>query len=164
MNDQDDQYAADDEELGELEEGGGVIEGGCIAIPDGEYELRYVFYETGMFFGSPKVAVHFTIVAPDEHASVPVCRYYNVKELIGPYRKYGGYIATPRGSLKREYGRLVREPKRPDRISFSVLKGRRILARLATVMRAHDRADLAPDDQYSKVAELLRIIDDDFGL
>ena len=163
MTKQEDQYTTDVEELSEPEEGGGVIEGGCIAVPDGEYELRYSFYETGMFFGSPKVIVHFTIVASDEYAGLPVCRFYNVKKLTGEWGKYGKYKAPPRGDLAREYKRLVGEPNRTDRISFLVLKGKRILARLETVTRAYDWKDLAPDDQYSRVAELIRIIDDDFG-
>ena len=67
MTVQQDRYSDHTEEPSEPEEGGGVIEGGCIAVPDGEYELRYIFYETGMFFGSAKVAVHFAIVASDEY-------------------------------------------------------------------------------------------------
>jgi len=157
------QDAADVEEPGELEEGGGVIEGGCIAVPDGEYELRYEYYETALYFRSQKVIVHFAIDASDEYAGLPVCRYYNVKKLTGPCRKYGGYIAPPRGALAREYKRLVSEPNRLDRISFRVLIGKRILAKLVTVRKEHNRKDLARDDQYSKVAELIRIIDDDFS-
>ena len=163
MKDQDDQYATDDEELGELEEGGGVIEGGCIAIPDGEYELRYIFYETGLYWNSPKVIVYFAITDPDEYAGLPVNRFYNVKKLIGGYRKYGQFIARPRGALVREYKQLIKEPNRLDRISFKSLKGKRILARLATVPRDHNQKALATDDQYSKIAELIRIIDEDFA-
>ncbi len=163
MTNREDQYVADAEEPSEPEEGGGVIEGGCIAVPDGEYWLRYSFYETGKFFDAPKVAVHFAIDAPDKHAGVAVCRYYNVKKLTGPWGKYGGYIAPPRGALVREYKRLVGEPNRTDRISFLALKGKCILARLEKVTRAYDWTVLAPDDQYSKVAELIRIIDEDFG-
>lgn len=157
------QPAADGVEPGELEEGGGVIDGGCISVPDGEYELRYDFYETGLFFGSCKVIVYFAISAPDEYASTPVRRYYNVTKLSGPCRRYGGYIAPPCGNLVREYKRLIREPDRIDRISFRTLKGKCILGRLETVTRTYDRKDLSPDDQYSRVAELIRIIDDDFG-
>ena len=162
MTDQEDQYVADAEEPSEPEEGGGVVDGGCIAVPDGEYELRYFFYETALFWTSPKVVVHFAIAASDEYAGLPVCRFYNVKKLTGPCREYGGYIAPPRGDLAREYKRLIKEPDRMDRISFRALRGKRILACLKKVTRAYDWKVLAPDDQYSRVAELIRIIDDDF--
>ena len=163
MTNQEHRYAAEVEEPGELEEGGGVIEGGCIAVPNGEYELRYDFYETGFFFSSYKVIVCFAISAPDEYAGTPVCRYYNVKKLTGPCGRNGKFVALPRGALVREYRQLAKSPDRMDRISFSSLKGKCILARLKTVTRAYDRKNLSPDDQYSKIAELIRIIDDDFG-
>ena len=99
----------------------------------------------------------------NEYAGLPICRYYNVKELTGPWGKYGKYKAPPRGALAREYKRLVGEPNRTDRISFLALKGKRILARLETVTRAYNWKALARDDQYSRVAELIRIIDEDFG-
>jgi hypothetical protein len=162
MKDQDDQYATDDEELGEPEEGGGIIEDVCVAVPEGEYELRYIFYETGMYWNSPKVVVHFAITDPDEYAGLPVYRFYNVKKLVGRYRKYGGFIAPPRGALVREFKQLIKEPDRLDRISFRALKGKRIFAHLDTVTRAHNRKALAVDDQYSRVAELIRINDEDF--
>ena len=162
MTTQGHRYTIDVEELSESEDGGGVVEGGCIAVPDGEYELRYIFYETGMFFGYPKVIVHFAIDASDEYAGVPVCRYYNIKELTGEWGKYGKYKALPRGDLVREYKRLFGGPNRTDRISFQALRGKRILACLKKVTRAYDWKALAPDDQYSRVAELIRIIDDDF--
>ena len=162
MTNQEDQYAADAEAPSEPKEGGGVIEGGCIAVPDGKYELRYIFYETGLYWHSPKVAVHFAIDASDKYAGVPVCRYYNVKELTGQWGKYGGYVAPPRGALVREYKQLLKKPNRTDRISFLALKGKCILARLETVTRTYNWKALEPDNQYSRVAELIRIIDDDF--
>lgn len=163
MTRQEDQYTADVEELSEPEEGGGVIEGGCIAVPDGEYELRYSFYETGLFFGTPKVVVYFAISAPDKYAGTPVCRFYNAKELTGPCGKYGNYKAPPRGDLAREYKQLLKKPGRTDRISFHALKGKCILARLETVTRSYNWKALDPDNEYSCVAELIRIIDEDFG-
>ncbi len=162
MTDQEDQYSDDAEEPGEQDEGGGIIDGVCIVVPDGEYQLRYEFYETGLYYNSPKVCVHFKIDASDLYAGLPVCRFYNVKKLTGPRRKYGKYIAPPRGALAREYKRLVGGPNRTDRISFQALKGKCILARLETVTRAYNRTALAPDDQYSKVAVLIRIIDEDW--
>ncbi len=123
----------------ESEEGGGRIDGGCIAVPNGKYELRYMYYETAVYFGSPRVVVHCAIDACDQYAGIEVCRFYNVKEVTMPTGKYGDYVALPCGDLVREYKNLVSEPKRMNRISFSVLKGKRLLGRLARVTRSHSR-------------------------
>ena len=70
----------------EPDEGGGVVEGGTFLVPEGEYELRYVDYETADYFGGPKVVVHFAIIEPEEYAGLPIDRFYNVKSLDGPPR------------------------------------------------------------------------------
>ena len=98
----------------EPEEGGGQIDGGCIAVPNGKYELRYMYYETAMYFGSPRVVVHCAVDASDQYAGIEVCRFYNVKEISQPPGRYGDYVALPCGDLVREYPRPYRMP-RPGR-------------------------------------------------
>ena len=147
--------------MDEPAEGGGIIEGGYILVPEGEYELRYSYYATAAYFGSFKVVVHCAIDAPDEYAGVEVSRFYNVKKVIPPLGKYGEYVASPCGALTREYKKLLGDPKRMTRISFTALKRRRLLGRLETVTHGHNRAKLGPDNQYSKIAELLGVIPDD---
>ena len=147
----------------EPEEGGGAIDGVCETVPDGKYELRYMYYETANYFGYAKVIVHFAIDASDQYAGVEVCRFYNAKKLTGPCKKYGNYVASRCGDLAREYKQLVAEPERMGRISFQILKDKRVLGRLERVTSGYHRKPLALDDHYSRVAELLRIIPDDFG-
>jgi len=142
-------------------EGGGTIEGGLITVPNGKYELRYMYYETAMYFGSARVIVHCAIDAADQYAGVEVCRFYNVKEVTQPTGKYGDYVALPCGDLVREYKTLVTDPKRMNRISFSVLKGKRLLGRLVRVTRNHSRDSLAPEHQYSKIKEFITMIPDE---
>ena len=142
-------------------DGGGTIEGGCIAVPNGKYELRYMYYETAIYFGSARVIVHCAIDASDQYAGIEVCRFYNVKEVTLPTRKYGKYVALPCGDLVREYKNLVSDPERMNRISFSVLKGKRLLGRLARVTRSHSRDNLATEHQYSKIKEFITVIPDD---
>ena len=142
-------------------EGGGTIDGGCIVVPNGKYELRYMYYETAMYFGSPRVVVHCAIDASDQYAGIEVCRFYNVNEVTQPTGKYGDYVALPCGDLVREYKNLVSDPERMSRISFSVLKGKRLLGRLARVTRSHSRDNLAPEHQYSKIKEFITVIPDD---
>ena len=53
-------------------------------VPEGEYVLRYMDWETGNFFGQAKVIVHFAI-SEGEYAGTPIELYYNVKASIqGP--------------------------------------------------------------------------------
>ncbi len=145
----------------EPDEGGGGIDGGCIAVPNGKYELRYMYYETAVYFGSPRVVVHCAIDASDQYAGIEVCRFYNVKEVTQPTGKYGDYVALPCGDLVREYKILISDPERMSRISFSVLKGKRLLGRLARVTRSHSRDSLLPEHQYSKIKELITVIPDE---
>ncbi len=87
----------------EAVEGGGEISGSCIAVPNGEYELRYIDYETARFFGTPKVIIHCEIVEPDEYVGLPVDRFYNVDRLKGPPRRYGDYVELCRADIFRVY-------------------------------------------------------------
>ena len=41
----------------EPDEGGGTVDGVCVLVPDGKYELRYVDYETATYYGSAKVVL-----------------------------------------------------------------------------------------------------------
>jgi len=145
----------------EPEEGGGRIDGCCERVPEGKYEVRYMYYETAIYFGAPRVIVHCAIDASDQYAGVIVSRFYNVKEISQPPGKYGNYVAFPRGDLVRESRRFAKDTKRMDRISFSHLKGKRLLARLETVTQNHSRNGLDPTDYYSKIAEFIRIIPDE---
>ncbi len=144
----------------EREGGGGEISGLFIAVPDGEYELRYGSYETGIYWNSPKVVVHCWISSPEKYEGFPVDRFYNVRHL-GPPCRYGNYDAPARGHLVREYARLIGEPDRLDRISWVVLKDKRLIGELETVT-TDDRGDLLPVCcQYSRVARFLRVLPDD---
>jgi hypothetical protein len=145
----------------ESDEGGGEVVGACIAVPKGEYELRYIDYETARFFGNPKVILHCAIIDPEDFAGLPVDRFYNVSKLIGPPGRFGNYVAPIRGDLVREYKQVIREPDRLDRISFRPLEGKRLIAELETVTTDHQRYELSKSDQYSCIKRLIRILPDE---
>ncbi len=142
-------------------EGGGEVAGACVVVPDGEYEIRYMSYETAFFFGSPKVTVHCSIVEHEDFAGLPVDRFYNVTKLTGPPGRFGNYIASARGDLVREYGLIVREPSRRDRISFQSFNGKRIVAELETVNKDYRRNPLPQDAHYSRISRFLRVLPGD---
>ncbi len=145
----------------EPEEGGGIVEGETVLVPEGEYELRYVDYETATYYGSPKVVVHYAIVEPDEYAGLPVDRFYNAKRLTGAPGRFGKYVVPRRGDLFREYSRLLGQPARLDRISFFRLKGKRVIGDVQTVHTDHKHEPLPEDDWYSRIRRLVSVLPGD---
>ena len=131
-------------------------------VPEGEYELRYIDYETAIYYGNPKVIVHYAICAPEEYAGLPVDRFYNAKKLTSPPGRFGKYKAKPRGHLIREFRKLVGPAERLDRIAFARLRGKRVIGDVRTVRRDHNRESLSDNDQYSRVSRLLAVLPDDY--
>jgi hypothetical protein len=137
---------------------GGTIDGECVLVPPGEYELRYRYYETLIYRRSPRLIVHLAIVAPDEYAGLPVERFYNVEKLTGPAKRYGDFVARRRGDLVREYRQIAGPTGRHDRLSFVAFKGQRIVGQIITVTTDHRRRELPEDEYYSKVDRLIRVL------
>ena len=98
------------------------------------------------------------IVEHEEYAGLPVDRYYNVKRLIGQPGRYGNYVAPVRGDLFREFKRVVKKPKRLDRISFESLRGKRLIGEIKTVTHDHQHNPLSDEDQYSRIKRLVQVI------
>ena len=142
-------------------EGGGTVDGECVLVPEGEYELRYVDYETAIYFGSPKVVVHFAIVRPEEYAGLPVDRFYNVKQLTGPLGLHGNYVSARRGDLIREYRKIVGRTGRLDRISFMPFKDQRIIGQIETVRSDYKRDPLPESEYYSRIRKLVSVLPGD---
>ena len=142
-------------------EGGGVIDGECVLVPEGRYELRYLDYDTGIYFGVPKVRVNFAIIDPEDYAGSPVEKFYNAKELTGPPGRFGNFKARRRGDLIRDYHRLVGRNGRRDRISFRSLKDKRVIGEIETVTVDYQRDPLPEDEQYSRVKKLIGVLPSD---
>ena len=145
----------------EPEEGGGTVDGECILVPEGEYELRYVDYETVIYFGGPKVVVHYAIVGPDEYAGLPVNRFYNATKLTGPPGRFGRYVAPRRGDLFREFRKLIGQDQRLDRLRFARLRNRRVIGEIQTVTTDHKHEELPDDDRYSRIKRLIDVLPGD---
>ena len=141
--------------------GVGLILAPSSLVPDGKYEVRYRYYETQICFGASKVAVHFAIVNHDTYGGTPISRHYTVESLRGPPKRFGDFtIKSPNCSLVREFGRASKNPDRRDRISYASFKDKRILVKTRTVIRNSRDEELAKDERYSVVAQILCVIDD----
>ncbi len=146
----------------EPDEGGGEIVGNCIPIPSGIYEVAYLYYATAYFKDNPKVIAHFSIVESDDYAGTPLERFYNVDSLKGPPKRYGNYRALARGDLNRELSLLLGTSERLDRISFVGLRNKRIVCEVETVIMDRDKRPLPPDQQYSCIRRLIKILQEDW--
>ena len=140
--------------------GGGVLEGEKPPlIAPGEYELKYLTYETCSYFGgkSPKVAIHFEVVTPGDAFGARLRRYYNVSSLRGKPRKKGGFNASWRADLIVEYVQIIGAvPGRKDRITFDRFRGMVIRGRVETVKKRFDQSELPKPLHYSVIKKLLR--------
>jgi hypothetical protein len=149
-----------DESAGEPE-GIGLVDDYNVLVPDGEYIVGYSYYETAEnYFGKPRVLLHFGIIKPEDYAGVPLTRFYCVKKVEHPGRKFGNFTPAARGDLVREFRRVVGDVGRLDRISFARFKGVKIRAQVKTVHKGSDGRLLEPDDQYSKISRLLGVVPD----
>ena len=130
-------------------------------LPEGEYELRYFYHETAQQWGGPKMIIHFAVIAPEDYAGIEIARYYNVRKLVGPPRKYGSCRAGGRCYLVLDLRKLCGKLERLDRLTPARLKGKRIRARLATVRKDGQGQPLDESGYYTKVDKLLGIIPND---
>lgn len=145
----------------EPEEGGGSVRGECVLVPEGEYELRYINYETANYFGSPRVVVHFAIVSPEGYAGLPLERFYNVLRLTSPPGRFGNFVARGRSDLTREFREIVGSTGRRDRISFTRFKDQRIVAQIETVKFDYKREPLPAREHYSRIKRLVSVLPGD---
>ena len=144
---------------GDKGEGYGRILNPCCLIPEGQYEVAYLYYETAVYWRQPKVVVHFSIINHDKLAGSEIDRFYTVSELDGPPKRYGNFtVRSHNCSLVREISRLGLNIPRSDRISFLSLKDKRILAEIVPVLSDYRGHSLNEDEQYSRIARLLGVV------
>ena len=139
---------------------GGIVEEDHPCIPDGIYTVTYLFHETVLFKGEPKVVVHLSILDDADWSGFEICRYYNVRSLKGKPRRFGGFRAGGTSDLVREFrGLFTDQTGRLDRISLRRLKGRQIKARTRTVRKGWKYRELPRSTWYSVVDELIELVD-----
>lgn len=137
-----------------------VIEGGALPlVPEGEYQLRFDYWETAIMFGrAPKLILKFTIITMGEYFDcVQLNRYHNVRRLIGKPQKYGRFQVGPRSDFVREYGNLFASTlKRLDRAPMSEFGKHIIVGRARTVKFGSNQKGLTALAQYSVISELMK--------
>ncbi|MFC1702423.1 hypothetical protein ACFL1J_06760 [Pseudomonadota bacterium] len=123
-------------------------------IPDGEYQAWYAGHELHPNFKGygDKLVVSFS-VAECDHAGEIVSSYYNIT-----ITKNNGFKAMGGSRWVREMRRLFPNRKRKDRLPASLLKNKNVLIEVRTVTKGKQQRVLDPEEQYSVVANILRLL------
>jgi hypothetical protein len=124
-------------------------------IPEGDYPVRFLYHETTIAWGTPRVVLHFSIEESSEYAGIELCRYYNVDQLVGVPKKHGKFKISANQSLTREARKVLGNAVRPDRFSLRKLRGVLLLVRVRSCVRNSSRDSLDQGSHYSVVGEML---------
>lgn len=126
-------------------------------IPEGIYELRYLYYETWQWGDQPKIIATFEVLC-GPHTGEPLYRYYNVKAVEGIDVRNGKFKPPngPRSNIVSDYRRLSGD-RVARRVTLDFLRGTTIEAEVKTVNRDSKRKLASEDQHYSKVHRLIRL-------
>ncbi|WP_405222215.1 hypothetical protein [Lentisalinibacter sediminis] len=123
-------------------------------IPEGEYLVRFMYYETGQSWNSNKVILHFA-VAEGEYGGTPLIRYYNALDLEPPLGRDGKFTVGDRSHLVKEFRSLLSESSAKGDINLNLYRGRLIRARVGSTRQTGLGEDLDKPNQYSVIRKLL---------
>lgn len=131
-------------------------------VPAGTYEVVYLYDETIILAkgankgrGVPKLVLWFKVISPGEAFDAKLPAYYNVDQVEGRPRRYGGFKVGWRSNFMRDYATLFGEPARRNRIPMSRFEGCVIRAKVRTVMSTWKQKPLPAALHYSVIDELL---------
>lgn len=131
-----------------------------ILIPEGEYILKYCWHETQEVMGGAKVKIVFELAEGNMAGATLDC-FYPVRALKGPPGRYGKFKISKQQKYYAEIVNLFPGISRGDRSSPRRLNGRLVVGRVETVKTDWDKKTVPEELQYSKVAELLRLLPDE---
>ena len=129
-----------------------------VLVPPGEYVLKHQSHEI-RFMRGWKLYMAFRIVNGQEHSGKKLFRYYNISYLSGPNGKRkikAGWYSN----LMREFvGIFGEKPRRVDEIPLTRFNGHRFIGSVSTVAKNAKGRPIPELVRYSRVAELLRLVD-----
>ena len=117
------------------------------AIPDGDYEMKFVGAEESHQWNSDKIFLWFEMLTPGEWQGKEFFMACNARKdgKWGSSHKYMRTWTLANGE----------RPRRRDRMSTRVFRDKVFRARMRTVGQDANKQPLAPAQQYSVVGELL---------
>ena len=132
-------------------------------IPEGIYLVRFINYTSGWMYRCRKVAVHCA-VAHGEYAGTPLTKYYNVDALADELENGEQYAASDLRDIVRDYRRLLPDKSVSGDFDLNDYAGKLIRVRVGPVGKDSHGKDLSKGSRYSKIAELLEIVPDDYEI
>ena len=127
-----------------------------VLVPDGEYELAVVEWETKKIFKSEKLYLKFRVVTPGEYFGRVIPMYFNV-EIVGKPSKNGHFKVRGKGDFARMFAEVFGWSGRPDRLPMSRLENRVLVGAVRTVTKGRDQRDIPKPCRYSVVDRILRV-------
>lgn len=125
-------------------------------VPDGSYEAKFLWHETAVVFGVPKVFLHFEIVQPGPCFGARLFRAFRVRKIVGKPGKGGRFAAHAGGDLFAVMTRLLDLKLRQDRIGFSSLRQMLFRVTTRTVTRNQRQRAIPEAARYSVVDQIER--------
>jgi len=126
-------------------------------IPEGEYLVRFMYYETGQSWNSKKVRLQFA-VADGEYAGTPLTRYYNALDLEPPTGRNGKFSVGDRSHLVKEFRSLLSDASAIGEIDLNLYRDRLVRAKVGTTSQTGLGEELDKPNQYSVIRKLLEIV------
>lgn len=130
----------------------GIVEEKAL-IPAGEYQALYLSHELHPNFHGfgDKLVISYSVVDSD-YAGEIILSYYNITILETGFKAKGG------SNWVKDMRRLFPHRKRKDRLPPSLLKNRKVLVEVRTIVTGRGKRILQKEEQYSIVANILRLL------
>jgi len=133
-----------------------VLDDDLVLIPEGRYQARFLYHETCIRFGDPKIAYWCEILS-STHYGQKLARWYNCRAHDGRPARNGGFSVGKRHSLFRDFYRLFPEengPPCPDR-----LLGQTLWVDVKTVKQGSNKKPIPRQSYYSVIRDILEIVE-----
>ena len=126
-------------------------------VPDDEYDLSFIDWETKvMFKRSKKLYLHFQITSLGEHFEKPLVMYFNAFFDGGP-RKRGNFKVGPKSDFARMFANVFQWNGRLDRVPMSKLKDVILVGRTRTVSIDRRQETIPVPCHYSVVDRIISV-------
>lgn len=130
-------------------------------MPEGEYELLFLGYETALPFGKdhPRLFMDFKVTTLGEFFGVKLRKFYNVAKLTTKPGKNGKCKHKPRGDFMIDYCNLFSDQRisRLDRVPMERFNGVSVIGKIRNVTKNSQQRKLPEQLQYSVIEKLLRV-------
>lgn len=124
-----------------------VFAGGYESIPEGIYQATAIRHEYSEYYGRRKLYLWFQIVNGSYDGKQLFISFNIEKRIVQSSKYYKARLIASKGH----------KPKRNDRMSPKVFKGKLFTIKVRTVSKGFNGNIFSPDECYSVVDELIEV-------